>query len=136
MKTTAMNFRLAVISFVIFLITLVHVTMADNAKEGAVRAESEVEGDYVRGLTSEEIMNLPDMPDEEDPETAGMTIDQIIERANQMGRGSHGHTQNPDEPYIVQGDIAMTKEQYEEHMAEWKKQEAELIAKGEIKPGK
>ena len=138
-------------------------------------------------------MNLPDMPDQEDEETAGMTIgksrfisesalwslsttsvllqtnciivnynrnhnhvqlyillpclyhryninvflaDEIIERANHMGRGNHAEVENPDGPYIVQGDIAMTKEQYEEHMAEWKVQEAELIAKGIIKPDK
>ena len=64
-----------------------------------------------------------------------LSLDQIIERANQMGRGQSADA-GGDAPYIVQGDIAMTKEQYEEYMAEWKKQEAELIAKGEIKPDK
>merc|ERR1719259_1566252 len=72
---------------------------------------------------------------EEDQVTKGMTIDEIIERANQKCQGGGGrHCE--EAPYIVQGDIAMTKEQYEEYMADWKKQEAELIAKGEIKPPK
>ena len=89
-----------------------------------VAAEPEVDEEgYIRGLTSEEIMNLPDMPDEEDEETAGMTIDQITERANQMGGGGEGSQPLADGTYLV-GDIAMTKEQYEEHMAEWKIQEA------------
>ena len=50
--------------------------------------------------------------------------------------GDGGVHESDDGTYIVQGDIAMTKEQYEEYMAEWKKQEAELIAKGEMKPDK
>jgi len=105
--------------------------MAEKPQEDQVPEE---EG-YVKGLTAEEIMNLPDMPDEEDEETKGMTIDEIIERANQKCKG--GDARHCEEaPYIVQGDIAMTKEQYEEYMADWKKQEAELIAKGEIKPPK
>ena len=65
--------------------------------------------------------------------------DEIIERANQRSRameGDGGVHESDDGTYIVQGDIAMTKEQYEEYMAEWKKQEAELIAKGEMKPDK
>ena len=33
---------------------------------------------YVKGLTAEEIMNLPDMPDEEDEETKGMTIGMFL----------------------------------------------------------
>jgi len=107
-----------------------------TGREAAVAAEPEVDEEgYIRGLTSEEIMNLPDMPDEEDEETAGMNIDQIIEKANQMGGGGEGSQPLADGTYLV-GDIAMTKEQYEEHMAEWKIQEAELIARGEITPDK
>jgi len=107
--------------------------MAEAKKEGQVPEEED--GQYIKGLTAEEIMNLPDISDDEDEETAGMTMDEIIERANQMGQGRSADA-GGDAPYIVQGDIAMTKEQYEEYMAEWKKQEAELIAKGEIKPDK
>ena len=63
--------------------------------------------------------------------------DEIIERANKgCHRGAVEERCEEEGPYIVQGDIAMTKEQYEEYMADWKKQEAELIAKGEIKPPK
>lgn len=108
--------------------------MAEAKKEGPVPEEEE-DGQYIKGLTAEEIMNLPDISDDEDDETRGMTMDEIIERANQMGQGRSADA-GGDAPYIVQGDIAMTKEQYEEYMAEWKKQEAELIAKGEIKPDK
>ena len=64
-----------------------------------------------------------------------LSADQIIERANQMGGGGEGSQPLADGTYLV-GDIAMTKEQYEEHMAEWKIQEAELIARGEITPDK
>lgn len=141
-KTIEMNISLAgIILSVILLVTLTHADMAEKPKaekpKEVASDEPEVDEEgYERGLTSEEIMNLPDMPDQEDEETAGMTIDEIIERANHMGRGNHAEVENPDGPYIVQGDIAMTKEQYEEHMAEWKVQEAELIAKGIIKPDK
>ena len=34
----------------------------------------EEEEGYVKGLTAEEIMNLPDIPDDEDDETKDMTI--------------------------------------------------------------
>ena len=64
------------------------------------------------------------------------TPDEIIERANQRGNANQSEEGNIDGPYIVQGDIAMTKEEYEEHMAEWEKQKAELIAKGEMQPDK
>jgi len=126
-----MKLNLTGISLSLFLLVGL-VAMAEKPK-----GEPEEEG-YIKGLSSEEIMNLPDMPDEEDEETANMTIDEIIERANKMGQGSGGARSGAADgsPYIVQGDIAMTKEQYDEYMAEWKKQEAELIAKGEIKPDK
>merc|ERR1712126_41010 len=121
----------------IFLYLLVAISQDAMAEKPQDEHVPEEEEGYVKGLTAEEIMNLPAMPDDEDDETRDMTIDEIIERANQ------GCRQGPEEcheeeggPYIVQGDIAMTKEQYEEHMADWKKQEAELIAKGEIKPPK
>jgi len=130
MKTVLTGFVLVFL----FQVILSPCAMAEKPKEEPV--EEEEEG-FVRGLTSDEIMNLPDLPDEDD-ETAGMTIDEIIERANQRSRATEGAgvRESEDGTYIVQGDIAMTKEQYEEHMAEWEKQKAELIARGEMKPDK
>jgi len=135
MKTVLTGIVTGIVLVFLIQVFLSPCAMAEKPKEQPV--EEEEEG-YVRGLTSEEIMNLPDLPDEDD-ETAGMTIDEIIERANQRSRameGDGGVHESDDGTYIVQGDIAMTKEQYEEYMAEWKKQEAELIAKGEMKPDK
>ena len=43
----------------------------------AAGPELDEEG-YVKGLTAEEIMNLPDLPDEEDEETAGLTIGKFV----------------------------------------------------------
>ena len=77
------------------------------------------------------------MSDDEPCGTCSLLTDEIIERANKgCHRGAVEERCEEEGPYIVQGDIAMTKEQYEEYMADWKKQEAELIAKGEIKPPK
>jgi len=65
------------------------------------------EPDFEAGLTSEQIMNM-NFETTEDPETAGMTIDQIIERASGgMRDGDQG-----EGTYRV-GDIMMTKEDYE-----------------------
>jgi len=131
-----MTIRLTgIILYVTLLLFPSYAAMAEKPKGAEAEPELDEEG-YVRGLTSEEIMNLPPLEDDEDEETAGMTIDEIIERANQRGNANQSEEGNIDGPYIVQGDIAMTKEEYEEHMAEWEKQKAELIAKGEMQPDK
>jgi len=51
------------------------------------------------------------------------------------GGGGGGSQPLADGTYLV-GDFAMTKEQYEDRMAEGKIHEAELIARGEITPDK
>jgi hypothetical protein len=87
----------------------------DEEDEG----EDEDKGLDPNPLMAEEIMNLPDYEPGEDEETEGMITNEIIERANQRYDAIHGNSgSQEDGTYIVKGDIAMTKEEYEQYTVE------------------
>lgn len=125
--------------FFLFLVVSnsVRDTMAEKSPDTKPEKEQEDEdeGYDPNALTAEQIMNLPDYEPDEDDDTEGMTIDEIMERANQRSDAMYGNSgPQEDGTYIVQGDIAMTKEDYEQYMADWKVEEAKLIAEGKINP--